>query len=115
VALAAAGIYGVMAFLVARRRREIGLRMALGARPAAVLGQVMRQGGALAGAGIAAGLLAALALSRGLGSLLFGVGPGDPWTLTAAAALLLAVALAACLAPALRAARVDPAITLREE
>jgi putative ABC transport system permease protein len=115
MALAAVGIYGVMSFLVAQRRREIGLRLALGARPRAVLAMVVRQGVTMTAAGIALGTLAALLLTRGIGSLLYAVAPSDPWTLAGAAAALLLAALAACLVPALAASRVPPAATLRGE
>lgn len=113
--LAAVGLYGLMAFLVTERRREIGLRLALGARPRSVLAMVLRQGLGLAVAGTLAGVALALALARGLASLLYGVRPADPWSLFAAALVLLAAATLACLAPGLRAARVDPVISLRQE
>ena len=115
MALAAVGIYGLMAFLVAQRRREIGVRLALGAEPREVLAMVVRQGVGLAAAGVALGVVASLALSRGLGSLLYAVEPSDPVTLTLAAGALLVAAAAACLVPALAAARVHPALTLRGE
>jgi putative ABC transport system permease protein len=95
-----------------RRRREMGIRMALGAAPASVVALVTRAGLRLTATGIASGLLGALALARRLESLLFGV---TPPTLAAASAVLAAAALAASLLPALRAARVDAAITMREE
>jgi putative ABC transport system permease protein len=113
--LAVVGLYGVMAYLVAERRREIGVRLALGARPREVLAMVVRQGLAMALAGIALGIVAALALTRGIGSLLYDVAPGDPATVGAAAVVLLLAALAACLLPAVSAARVPPAATLRGE
>jgi putative ABC transport system permease protein len=113
--LAMIGIYGVMAFLVAQRRREIGVRLALGARPRAVLAMVVRQGLTMTITGIGLGVLAALLLTRGIGSLLYAVAPGDPLTLGAAAAALLVAAVAACLVPALAASRVAPADTLRGE
>jgi putative ABC transport system permease protein len=115
LALAAVGIHGVMSYAVARRTREIGVRMALGARASDVLRLVLRQGLALAVAGLAAGLAAALALRRLVSAMLFGVEPSDPLTLGAVSAVLLAVALLACYAPARRAARVDPAEALRWE
>lgn len=115
LALTAVGLYGLLTFLVARRRREIGIRIALGARPRQVAAQVTRQGMALVGAGIALGLAAALAWGRLMAGLLYGVRPGDPAALAAAAGLLAVVALGACTLPALRAARVDPAQTLRNE
>jgi putative ABC transport system permease protein len=113
--LAAAGIYGVLAGLVAERTREIGVRAALGASRASILGLVVRQGMALAGIGIAIGLGVAAIATRALDSLLYGVSRLDPLTFALGLALLAAVALAACGVPAWRAARVDPALTLREE
>jgi predicted permease len=113
--LAAIGAYGVLSYMVTERRREIGIRMALGADRASVLRLVLRQGLAIAGAGVAAGLAMAFALNRVLGSLLFGVKPDDPLTLAGVAALIGAVALIACYLPAHSATRVDPMIVLREE
>jgi putative ABC transport system permease protein len=114
-ALAAAGIYGVIAYLVALRTREFGVRMALGARAGGIMGLVMGRGARLAALGLALGLAGAFGLTRVLGGVLYGVGATDPATLLATAAVLLAAALAACLAPAARAARVDPASALRCE
>jgi len=111
--LAAVGIYGVISYSVGRRRREIGIRMALGARPSEVLRLVVRNGIVLALFGVALGLLAAVAATRLMASLLFGVPPLDPPTFIAAAALLLAVAALASAVPALRASRVDPVVALR--
>jgi putative ABC transport system permease protein len=113
MALALVGIYGVMAFLVAQRRREIGVRLALGARPREVLGMVVRQGLTLTAVGLAAGIATTLALARGLSGLLYGVEPADPWTLGGAAIALLVAGLLACIGPALRASHVHPAVTLR--
>jgi putative ABC transport system permease protein len=113
--LSAAGVYGVLAGAVTERRREIGIRSALGATPHAIVRFVVRQGLALAGIGLVLGLGGALALSRYLRSMLFGIGPTDPLTLSATAVLLAAVALAACLIPAWRAMRVDPVTVLRSE
>jgi putative ABC transport system permease protein len=113
--LAALGIYGVLAFVVGRRTREVGVRMALGARAADVLVLVMRQGMAPVAAGLAVGLACALALGRAASALLFGVPPHDPVTLGAAATVLATTALLACALPARRAARIDPAQALRDE
>jgi predicted permease len=113
--LASIGVHGLLSYVVVQRTREIGIRLALGAPRPAVLGLVARRGVGLALAGTAAGLLGALALSRLLGSLLFGVGPTDPVTFVAAPAILVAVALVASYLPARRAARVDPMIALRSE
>lgn len=113
--LALAGIYAVMSFLVEARRREIGVRMALGASRASVLALVVGRGLRLAAIGIACGLAAALALGRLLASQLYQVSPADPATLAAAAALLAAACLLACAVPARRAAALDPTRTLRTE
>ncbi|WP_375767597.1 ABC transporter permease [Archangium gephyra] len=113
--LGAVGIYGVLAYTVGQRQREIGVRLALGARPAEVLSMVLRSGMRLAGLGVAVGVAGALALSQVMGSILYGVAPHDPLTFGTAAVLLLGVALAACLVPARRAMRVDPAVSLRAE
>jgi ABC-type antimicrobial peptide transport system permease subunit len=113
--LAAIGVYGVISFSVARRTREIGVRIALGADRAAVRRLVIREGMALAGAGLALGLVAALVLSRVLASLLFETRTQDPLTLAAVGALLLFVALLACAIPARRAANLDPHAALRVE
>ena len=113
--IAAIGVYGVLAYSVNQRTREIGLRMALGAQPAGVLRWIAWQGMVVAMAGIGAGLVGAFVLSRVLGSLLFEIQPRDLTTFTATAAILLLVAVTACLAPAMRASRVDPIVALREE
>ncbi len=113
--LAAVGLYGVMAYMVARRTHEIGIRMALGARAGDVLSAVVKEAGALALAGVALGTLGGLALTHLLSSLLFGLEPTDPGTFAIAAALLLGVAVAASWAPAHRASRIDPMIALRHQ
>jgi putative ABC transport system permease protein len=113
--LGAVGIYGVMAYTVAQRTREIGLRQALGASPRAVLGTVVAQGFRMTGAGIALGLLGAFLLRRVMGSLLLEVGSLDPAVYLAVAGLLSLVALLACIVPARRAARIDPMVALRDE
>ena len=115
VLLALIGIYGVVAYLVAQRTQEIGIRMAIGAQRLEVVGMVMRQGLAIVGAGIVAGLLAALALDRVMIDLLYGVKPNDPLTLLAVATALTLAALLACCGPAAEAARVDPIVALRFE
>jgi putative ABC transport system permease protein len=113
--LGAVGVYGVMAHLVVQRTREIGIRIALGAPQREILGLVLSQGASLAGLGIAAGLIGALAATRLLAGLLFGVGPTDPSTFVATAAALGFVAAIASLLPALRAVRTDPITALRSE
>jgi ABC-type antimicrobial peptide transport system permease subunit len=113
--LAAVGIYGVIAHVVTLRTREFGIRMALGADAGRVVRLVAGRGGALVALGLAIGCVAALALSRFLSSVLYEVTAVDPATYCAMGLLLAAVALAACVAPARRAARVDPAVALRSE
>jgi putative ABC transport system permease protein len=113
--LAMVGLYGVLAYAVAGRAREIGVRVALGARPADVLRDVVGRGMALALGGVALGLAAALAIGPLLAGMLHGVRPADPPTLAAMAAVLLVTAAAAALLPGRRAARVDPAVVLRHE
>jgi predicted permease len=113
--LAAVGVYGVMAYSVAARTREIGVRMALGAQPAAVFGMVLRQGLRAAVLGPAVGLLGAAALGRVLTSLLYGVTPTDAPTFATVVVVLLVVTVVACLVPARRAVRVDPLDSLRAE
>jgi predicted permease len=113
--LAAIGIYGVMAYLVSQRTREIGIRMALGARPASVVGLVMSYALALAVGGVLVGIVGAAVLTRLIAGMLFGVSPSDPLTFATIALTLIATALAATLTPARRAARVDPMVALRAE
>lgn len=115
LALAAIGIYGVMAFSVAQRSREIGLRLALGAQKRDVLAMVVGEGMAFAGIGVAVGVVCGLALGRTLSNMLFGVEPGDPATFLFISLLLALVALLACWLPARRAAKVDPMAALRQE
>ena len=113
--LATMGIYGVVAFAVERRTHEMGIRLAVGARPADVLGLMVRQGVRLGLLGVALGVGGALLVSRILGSMLYGTGAGDPLTYLAVAALFLAIATLASYVPARRAARLDPMAALRWE
>ena len=113
--LTAIGLYGVLALAVGQRTREIGVRMALGARVPSILGLILREGIAIALAGLALGLAAAIVLSRLLTRFLYGITPTDPVTYGVAAVLVGGVALAACAIPAWRAVRVDPMVALRYE
>jgi ABC-type antimicrobial peptide transport system permease subunit len=113
--LAAVGIYGVMSYAVTRRTNELGVRSALGASPWQIVGLVLRQGMGLAGAGLIVGLAASVMLTRFMGSLLYGVGAGDPLTLVAVTVVLGVVAMLACVLPAKRASAVDPVVALRCE
>jgi ABC-type antimicrobial peptide transport system permease subunit len=113
--LAAIGIYGVTAYAVTRRTREIGIRIALGARTTDVMAMVLREGLALTLIGAALGLLLAAAVGQVLASHLFGIPPIDPVTFTAATLLFVAIGLAACYTPVRRAAHIDPTQALRYE
>ena len=113
--LACAGLYGLLAYAVSRHGREIGVRIALGARPASVLWMVQRESLVLAAIGIVAGLAAALALGRFVQTMLFQVTPADPLALTAASLVMLLVASGAAYLPARRAASVDPVVALKRD
>jgi putative ABC transport system permease protein len=113
--LAAIGVYGVVSYVVSQRAREIGIRMALGARAAQVIRLVLQRSLVPIGAGIVVGIAGSLVASRLLGALLYRVEPGDPGVLGAIVVLLSASAIAACLVPARRAASVDPLVVLRDE
>jgi predicted permease len=113
--LGAVGVYGVVAHLVSRRLRDWSIRIALGLQPSRVIGQVVRYGASLAVVGVAVGIVGALALSRLLESLLYGIGSSDPLSLGSAGVALLLVAVLAALIPAIRASRADPALVLREQ
>jgi putative ABC transport system permease protein len=113
--LAAVGTYGVMSYTVGQRTQEIGIRMALGAKPADVLRLILGGGMAMVLGGIAAGLVVSVFLTRSVSSLLYGIGAFDPIAFAITSALLLGVALVACLLPARRAMRVDPMLALRHE
>ncbi|MCW5981819.1 MAG: ABC transporter permease [Bryobacteraceae bacterium] len=114
LALAAIGLYGVMAYMVSQRRREIGIRVALGARPSRIVAEVLRSAGTLTIVGAAAGLALAAAASRTVGALLYGIRPSDAATYASATGVLVGAALLACLVPSRRAATVDPVEALRE-
>nr|MDP2528642.1 FtsX-like permease family protein [Candidatus Palauibacterales bacterium] len=113
--LAAVGMYGVMAYVVTRRTAEFGVRIALGAKAADILGLVLRRGVLLSLLGAALGLAGAVAAGRVLSGLLYGVTPTDPITLVAVPVVLSGVAIAACLVPARRATSTDPMTVLRAE
>jgi ABC-type antimicrobial peptide transport system permease subunit len=113
--LSAIGIYGVLSYLVSRRTREIGIRLAVGAGRAQVLVMVLRSGLSLALAGLIAGLAIAAVLTRSMQTLLHGVSPTDPWTFGVVAVSLSLVATVASLVPAWRAMRVDPVVALKTE
>jgi putative ABC transport system permease protein len=113
--LGAIGVYGVLAYSVAQRTHEIGIRMALGARGGDVLRMILAQGARIAGAGVVIGILASFGLTRLMTNLLFSVSPADPATFAAVAIVLVLVALLASYIPARRTLRVDPMIALRHE
>jgi predicted permease len=113
--LAVVGVYGVISYAASQRTHEIGIRLALGAQPRQILKMIFRQGFLIVGAGVLAGVLAAAAMARLVGNLLFGVAPGDPLTYVSASALLAIVALLACYIPARRAMRLDPMVALWHE
>jgi ABC-type antimicrobial peptide transport system permease subunit len=113
--LAAVGLYGVLAYSVNQRTQEIGIRVALGAEPAQLIGEVMRDALRLVLPGIAVGLVGALAITRLLGSLLYEIKPSDPRTLAAVSGVLIIIAMFAAYVPARRAATVDPLTALRYE
>ena len=113
--LAAVGVYGVIAYSVAQRTREIGVRVALGAQRSNVLTLVLAHGAGLAGAGIGIGLAGALGVTRFLRAMLYGVSPFDPMSFVAVTFVLSAIALLASYVPARRAARVDPVEALRQD
>jgi putative ABC transport system permease protein len=115
VTLAAIGLYGVLAFIVAQRKREIGVRMALGATPRSLIADVLREGLRLAGIGVAVGIVLALAATRLLTSMLYGTSATDVATFASVSLLLIVVAVGASFVPALRASRVDPLVALRED
>jgi ABC-type antimicrobial peptide transport system permease subunit len=115
VVLATVGVYGVMAYGVTQRTRELGIRLALGARASSVQAMVLRQGLGITLLGLGLGLVGALALSRLLTTLLYRVSPTDPKVLSAAVLILAGVSVVACLIPAIRATKVDPIDALRSE
>ena len=115
VALAAIGVYGVLAYLVSQRTQEIGVRLAIGATAGNVVGLFVREGAALTLAGVSCGLAGALAVTRVLATMLFGVTATDPATFVTVAAGLALIAMVASYVPARRAARVDPMVALRNE
>ena len=114
LALASVGLYGILAYSVSGRQREIGVRMALGASRSAVLRLVLRQGMALVCIGAGIGLVLSLLIGRAFSRMLFGLSPADPLSLMGASAVLILVAMLACYLPALAASRVDPMRALRE-
>src|SRR5262249_14130278 len=115
LALVAIGLYGTLASAVDRRRRELGIRMSLGAARGDILRMILRESMIMAASGVALGIPLSIAAARGLSGLLFGVGAADPVTFAPAIALVFGVALAAAYVPARRAAHVDPLVALRTE
>jgi ABC-type antimicrobial peptide transport system permease subunit len=113
--LASIGLYGVMAFVVARRRKELGIRLALGAQPGGVIWMVMREVVVLLSIGLAVGIPAAMALGQFVSSQLYGIQPRDPWIAGTTVLLLAGVSAAAGLIPAYRASQIDPSLALRYE
>jgi putative ABC transport system permease protein len=113
--LSAVGIYGVISYLAAQRTHEIGIRMALGAQPSGISRMILMEGMKFALIGVAVGLAAALALTRLMSQMIFGVGAFDPLTFAGVSILLILIAMAACYIPARRAMRTDPMIALRYE
>ena len=115
LALGVTGIYGVLSYFVAQRTREIGIRVALGAQRSSVFGLVLMEGAKMSGLGIVIGIIAALALTRLMRSLLYGIGTNDPLTFLGVVIVIAVVTLLACYIPARRAMRVDPMVALRYE
>jgi putative ABC transport system permease protein len=115
LALGVIGIYGVLSFLVSKRTREIGIRLALGAQRTDVFRSIMKEGAQLALAGVVLGMASAVLVTRLLSRELYGVGPADPVTYLAVAVIMVIVTMAACAIPTFRAMRVDPLIALRQE
>jgi ABC-type antimicrobial peptide transport system permease subunit len=113
--MAAIGIYGLIQYSITARTREIGIRMAIGARPAGIFGMILREGLALCGIGMALGLIGAMWIGRAASGFLFGIKGTDPLTFAGAALTLLMVAAVACCAPARRAMRIEPTMALRQE
>jgi ABC-type antimicrobial peptide transport system permease subunit len=113
--LAATGVFALMSYSVEQRRREIGIRIALGAEPGRLIRSIVRDGARIALLGVAAGLIASLLTARVIAAFLFGITPTDPLTLGIASLALFLVSILACLIPAIRSSRVDPLIALRAE
>jgi putative ABC transport system permease protein len=113
--LAIVGIYGVVSYSVAQRSREMGIRLALGAQPRNLVNMIVREGGWITAGGVAIGVVSTLIASRFVAKMLYGVTPTDPGTYIGVSVLLTAIAFVAMVVPARRAARVDPAVTLRSD